>query len=117
MTARLLRYIVRKIQTKHRYSAAMQDFTSVVKLIFLVGTVNHSNSAKNTIKPQKVRKLVEICWLFWVYWPFETVFQSSGRFPERGKKRREKIKESKTVQIPPPPLPHPTTTTAPTASE
>ena len=39
---------------------------------------------------------------------FETVFQSmSGRLPERGRKRREKIEESKNVQTTPP---------APTAS-
>ena len=38
-------------------------------------------------------------WLFWVYKPFETVFQSiSGRFPNRGRKTREKIDVSKNVQ-------------------
>ena len=38
-------------------------------------------------------------WLFWVKRPFETVFQSiSGRLPERGRKRRERIEESKNVQ-------------------
>ena len=46
-------------------------------------------------------------WLLWVQRPFETVFQSiSGRLPERGKKRREKIEESKhfqTKQRPPAP--------------
>ena len=46
--------------------------------------------------------------LFWVYRPFETVFQSiSGRLPKRGRKRRERIDESKNVQTTPP---------APTAS-
>ena len=35
--------------------------------------------------------------------PLGTVFQSiSGRLPERGRKRREKIEESKTVQTTPP---------------
>ena len=38
-------------------------------------------------------------WLFWVYRPFETIFQSiSDRLPKRGRKRREKIDESKNVQ-------------------
>ena len=37
--------------------------------------------------------------LFWVQQPFETVFQSiSGRLPERGRKRRHRIEESKNVQ-------------------
>ena len=41
-------------------------------------------------------------WLFWVKRPFETVFQSiSGRLPERGRKRRERIEESKNVQTTP----------------
>ena len=41
-------------------------------------------------------------WLFWVERPFETVFQSmSGRLPERGWKRRERIEESKNVQTTP----------------
>ena len=45
---------------------------------------------------------------FWVYRPFETVFQSiSGRLPKRGRKRKERIDESKNVQTTPP---------APTAS-
>ena len=40
--------------------------------------------------------------LFWVKRPFETVFQSiSGRLPERGRKRRERIEESKNVQTTP----------------
>ena len=41
-------------------------------------------------------------WLFWVKRPFETVFQSiSGHLPERGRKRRERIEESKNVQTTP----------------
>ena len=41
-------------------------------------------------------------WLFWVLRPFETVLQSiSGRLPERGRTRRERIDESKTVQTTP----------------
>ena len=41
-------------------------------------------------------------WLFWVKRPFETVFQSvSGRLPERGRKRRERIEETKNVQTTP----------------
>ena len=39
---------------------------------------------------------------FWVYRPFETVFQSiSGRLPKRGRKRKERIDESKNVQTTP----------------
>ena len=39
--------------------------------------------------------------LFWVERPFETVFQSiSGRPPERWRKRKENIKESKNVYAP-----------------
>ena len=42
-------------------------------------------------------------WLFWLTGPFQTVFQSiSGRLPKRGRKRREKIEESKNVQTTPP---------------
>ena len=43
--------------------------------------------------------------LFWVSRPFETVFQSiSGRLPERGRKRRGRIDESKmSKQLPPAP--------------
>ena len=45
---------------------------------------------------------------FWVKWPFETIFQSiSDRLPKRGRKRKERIDESKNVQTTPP---------APTAS-
>ena len=41
-------------------------------------------------------------WLFWVKRPFETVFQSiSGRLSKRGRKRRERIDESKNVQTTP----------------
>ena len=41
-------------------------------------------------------------WLFWVRRPFETVFQSiPDRLPERGRKRRERIEESKNVQTTP----------------
>ena len=41
-------------------------------------------------------------WLFWVWRPFETVFQPiSGHLPERGRKRRERIEESKNVQTTP----------------
>ena len=41
-------------------------------------------------------------WLFWVKRPFETVFQSiSSRLPKRGRKRRERIDESKNVQTTP----------------
>ena len=41
-------------------------------------------------------------WFFWVYWPFETVFQSIwGRLSQRGRKRRERIDESKNVQTTP----------------
>ena len=41
-------------------------------------------------------------WLVWVERTFETVFQSiSGRLPERGRKRRESIDESKNVQTTP----------------
>ena len=44
----------------------------------------------------------KIGWLFWVYRPFETVFQSiSGRLPERGRKRKERIDENKNVQTTP----------------
>ena len=46
-------------------------------------------------------KQVQCSWLslFWILQPFETVFQSiSGRLPERGRKRRERIEESKNVQ-------------------
>ena len=40
--------------------------------------------------------------LFWVKRPFETVFQSiSSRLPKRGRKRRVKIDESKSVQTTP----------------
>ena len=43
-----------------------------------------------------------VSWLFWVKRPFETVFQSiSGRLPKRGRKRRERIDESKNVQTTP----------------
>ena len=38
-------------------------------------------------------------WLFLIYGLFETVFQSIlGRLPERGRKRRERIRESKNTQ-------------------
>ena len=41
-------------------------------------------------------------WLFWVKRPFKTVFQFiSGRLPKSGRKRREKIDESKNVQTTP----------------
>ena len=41
-------------------------------------------------------------WLFGVYRPFVTVFQSiSGRLPERGRKKRERIEEYKNVQTTP----------------
>ena len=41
-------------------------------------------------------------WLFWVLRSFETIFQSiSGRLPERGRKRREKIDGSKNAQTTP----------------
>ena len=41
-------------------------------------------------------------WLFGVYRPFETVFQSiSSRLPKRGRKRRERIEESKNVRTTP----------------
>ena len=41
-------------------------------------------------------------WLFWVYRPFETVFQSIWSHPpKRGKKRKERIDESKNVQTTP----------------
>ena len=47
-----------------------------------------------------------VCWLLWVQRPYETVFQSiSGRLPERGEKRRERIEESKNVQKKNPPAP------------
>ena len=50
---------------------------------------------------QRGRKSL-VGWLFWVKRPFETVFQSiSGRLPERGRKRRERIDESKNVQTTP----------------
>ena len=49
------------------------------------------------------------CFLFYLFFfflayrPFETVFQSiSGRLPKRGRKRRERIDESKNVQTTPP---------------
>ena len=52
-------------------------------------------------------KLTEVGW-FWVQRPFEAVFQSiSGPLPKRGRKRKERIDESKNVQTTPP---------APTAS-
>ena len=39
---------------------------------------------------------------FWVSRPFETVFQSiSGRLPKKGRKRKERIDESKNVQTTP----------------
>ena len=39
-----------------------------------------------------------IGWLSWVKRPFEAVFQSiSGRLPERGRKRKERIEESTNV--------------------
>ena len=51
-------------------------------------------------------KLID--WLVWVKRPFETVFQSiSGRLPKRGRKRKERVDESKMSKQPPP---------APTAS-
>ena len=41
-------------------------------------------------------------WLFWVKRPFETVFLSiSGRLLKGGRKRRERIDESKNVQTTP----------------
>ena len=41
-------------------------------------------------------------WLFWAKRLFETVFQSiSSRLPKRGRKRRERIDESKNVQTTP----------------
>ena len=41
-------------------------------------------------------------WLIWALRPFETVFQSiSGRLPERGRKRRKRIDDSKNVQTTP----------------
>ena len=47
---------------------------------------------------QKIPNVL-VGWLFWVKLPFETVFQSiSGRLPERGRKKREKIDERKNVQ-------------------
>ena len=44
------------------------------------------------------KRWILVGWVFWVYLPFETVFQSiSGRLPGRGRKKREKIEESKNV--------------------
>ena len=40
-------------------------------------------------------------WLFWVKLPFEPVFQSISGRPERGRKRRERIEESKNVKTTP----------------
>ena len=48
------------------------------------------------------QNIILVGWLFWVLRPFETVFQSiSGRLPKRGRKRRERIDESKNVQTTP----------------
>ena len=48
------------------------------------------------------KRWILVGWLFWVYRPFGTVFQFiSGRLPERGRKKREKIEESKNVQTTP----------------
>ena len=45
---------------------------------------------------------LKLGWVFWVQRPFETVFQSiSGRLPKRGRKRTERIDESKNVQTTP----------------
>ena len=47
-------------------------------------------------------QILNFGWLFWVYQPFETIFQSiSGHLPKRGRKRRERIDESKNVQTTP----------------
>ena len=49
-----------------------------------------------------LEELFLVGWLFWVKRPLETVFQSlSGRLPERRRKRRERIVESKNVQTTP----------------
>ena len=53
-------------------------------------------------KMEDTCKLIFLVGWFWVKRPFETVFQSiSGRLPQRGRKRKERIDESKNVQTTP----------------
>ena len=62
-----------------------------------------TGSLPSTITPASKKCGGGIGWLIWVKWPFETVFQSiSGRLPERGRKRRERIEASKNVKTTPP---------------
>ena len=81
-------------------TAMMRRLTRVLfchsfrKVTFHVNKINHKYVVK--------RGLYRFGWLFWVYRPFETVFQSiSGRLPKRGRRRRERIDESKNTQTTP----------------
>ena len=68
-------------------------------------TINQSNSYSSLLLQTQCgsdcfcRRTLVVCFFFRVKRPFETVFQSiSGRLPKRGRKRRERIEESKNVQ-------------------
>ena len=75
------------------------SFVTICRFVYDLMQHGHLNYASCFVLSVRL-----VGWLFLIYWPFETVFQSiSGRLPERerGRKRRERIEESKNVQTTP----------------
>ena len=87
----------------------VKKFQAAISELYVLAVLGLTPSVGGTCIQKKSKyqlsqgQLQLIGWLVVLgYWPFETVFQSiSGPLPKRGRKRRERIDESKHVQTTP----------------